>query len=430
MVTYGPAPRALVPRAQVPRAVAPVAPSQARPVAKPVSTSAGRAQPISAKPHPAVVRVIAPDANSRSLGSGTLIYVNETHGLVLTNWHVVRDAVGPVEVVFPDGFRSGGTVIKVDEDWDLAAIGIWRPEAKPVDIASRPPQPGERLTIAGYGSGSYRAAAGRCLQYLSPGDGHPFEIVELGAEARQGDSGGPIFTDQGKLAGVLLGAAHGRTVGSYCGRVDNFLANVMPVLDHQQKEMIANVESNPSAGVNRKLTAVSGDRTRASLDGGPQVPDAAAGQSASARLAADPLAANPQGIARVAVRQPAANQAIAQQRSVPPQVREMNEAHGAGDDLVAVNNSNETPWEHTPSWSSSVAADSARPMVADARSSWSSPRLKPRRPAVLATDGIEGIALDQFVGSTPIEQTKAFLAIFGIVSMLVFLLRSARGSEA
>ena len=45
-------------------------------------------------PHPAVVRVIATDRNSMSLGSGTLVDANDDYGLVISNWHVVRDAVG------------------------------------------------------------------------------------------------------------------------------------------------------------------------------------------------------------------------------------------------------------------------------------------------------------------------------------------------
>ncbi|MEK6249357.1 MAG: serine protease [Planctomycetales bacterium] len=169
----------------------------------------------------------------KSLGSGTLVYVSGKHGMVITNWHVVRDAKGPVEVVFPDGFRSRGTVMKLDKAWDLAAIGIWRPLIQPVKLSVKAPQVGEVLTIAGYGSGRYRSATGRCTQYVSPGSQYPSEMIEMSAEARQGDSGGPIFNSKGELAGVLLGANTGHTVGSYCGRVDSFMAEVASILNEQ-----------------------------------------------------------------------------------------------------------------------------------------------------------------------------------------------------
>jgi hypothetical protein len=177
--------------------------------------------------HPAVARIVAPSNGSISYGSGTLVYANDQFGLVVTNWHVVNEATGPISVHFPDGFYSLGTVQQVDRDWDLAAIVVRKPNAKPVALADAAPRPGEVLTIAGYGSGNYRAASGQCTQYVAPGTHFPFEMVEVAVSARQGDSGGPIFNDKGELAGVLFGEGHGRTSGSYCGRVRWFLSSVV-----------------------------------------------------------------------------------------------------------------------------------------------------------------------------------------------------------
>jgi hypothetical protein len=56
-------------------------------------------------------------------------------------------------------------------------------------------------------------------------------MVEVAAEARQGDSGGPIFNERLELAGVLFGAANGTTSGSYSGRVLSFLQGVMPAAE-------------------------------------------------------------------------------------------------------------------------------------------------------------------------------------------------------
>ena len=176
---------------------------------KPVYDSA----PGDVTPHPAVARIIVPEDGSTAFGSGTLVGVRDQHGLVVTNWHVVRDAAGLVEVVFPDGFRSHARPLKVDQDWDLAALVIWRPNAEPVKIAAQPPRPGDLLTIHGYGRGKYRIATGHCTTYYSPQPNFPHEMVELDAEARQGDSGGPIFNQSGELAGVLFGAGQGTTHG-------------------------------------------------------------------------------------------------------------------------------------------------------------------------------------------------------------------------
>ena len=181
-----------------------------------------------AAPHPAVVRVSAPEQGAISYGSGTLVDVRDQFGLVITNWHVVRDATGDIEVQFPDGFRSKARALKVDEDWDLAALVVWRPPVAPVTVTTRPPQPGDVLTICGYGQGEYRAATGRCTKYYAPKENFPEHMVELDVQARQGDSGGPIFNDRGELAGVLFGAGSGTTLGSFGGRVSDFLSTLVP----------------------------------------------------------------------------------------------------------------------------------------------------------------------------------------------------------
>jgi hypothetical protein len=176
--------------------------------------------------HPAVVRVIVTDRDGTTFGSGSLVAASGGVGLVLTNWHVVRDVAGPITVLFPDGSGSLATVLRIDRDWDLAALAIRRPNVQPIPLAMQPPRPGETLTIAGYGKGWYRAASGSCTQYLSPGGNLPNEMVELAASAREGDSGGPILNSRGELAGVLFGTGMGRTMGSYCGRVRWFVASV------------------------------------------------------------------------------------------------------------------------------------------------------------------------------------------------------------
>jgi hypothetical protein len=177
-------------------------------------------------PHPAVARIVAPEDAGTSLGSGVLVDVNRSQGLVLTNWHVVRDSRAALLVQFPDGFQSAGTVVRWDEAWDLAAVVIWKPQSLPVTLATAPPAIGESLTIAGFGRGSYREETGPCTEYLAPGRGYPREFVELKATARQGDSGGPIFNDRRELAGILFGQNDGRTIGSCSTRVHAFLESV------------------------------------------------------------------------------------------------------------------------------------------------------------------------------------------------------------
>ncbi|MEC7565719.1 MAG: serine protease [Planctomycetota bacterium] len=205
------------------------------------------------QPHPAVARIRSLESNATSFGTGTLIYRQGNQGILVTNDHVIRDAQDDILVTFPNGFRSSAKVIIRDPRWDLAALLIWSPEIDPVVITGQPAKPGDRLTIAGYGSGRYRSVSGICSQYVSPGANLPHEMVELRAVARNGDSGGPIFNQKGELAGVLFGAGWRSTSGSYSGRVQKFLN---PVIQRMQSTQTS--QAKKSATVTAPAAKITG----------------------------------------------------------------------------------------------------------------------------------------------------------------------------
>lgn len=224
-----------------------------------------------AQPHPAVCRIVVPEPDGTTYGSGTLVDVRGEYGLVVTNWHVVETARQELWVEFADGFRSAGKLLKVDRDWDLAAIAIWRPQGEPVALASVAPRPGDELVIAGFGNGPFRAARGQCLQYVTPSLDLPLEMVQVTAAARNGDSGGPIFNAHGELAGVLFGTGEGVTSGSYCGRVNEFLASVLPKESPRAPTTTAARGDLFSSSRAADAANAAGDRDAATA---PQTPDA------------------------------------------------------------------------------------------------------------------------------------------------------------
>lgn len=179
-------------------------------------------------PHPSIARIISFDKGDHrihSFGSGTYLQDFGNYGVIITNWHVVRESAGLVQVHFPNGFTSYAAIVTFDSVWDLAVLLLSKPpeEIPTVKIATAAPRIGDPLWIAGYGGGKYRLVGGRCTKYLSPVEGYGAEFVDVAVDARKGDSGGPIFNRQGELAGVLFGSDNYNTAGSYCARVRKFL---------------------------------------------------------------------------------------------------------------------------------------------------------------------------------------------------------------
>jgi len=185
------------------------------------------------KPHPAVVRVIAGDVHKQdriSLGSGTLIAKKTNYGFVITNWHVVRDSNGYVNVWFPDGRTCEAAVVAVDDRWDLALLIISEPKGvEPVVISPTIPKIGETYWVAGYRrDGTYRIQGGYCIKFQAPEEYRiEPELIEIGVPSESGDSGGPIFNAKSELAGVLFGSTE-TTMGTHCGRVFKFLEQAAP----------------------------------------------------------------------------------------------------------------------------------------------------------------------------------------------------------
>lgn len=193
----------------------------------PVCDGTGTTPDKAGGPRPAVCRITAAEGPSRISGSGVLVAASGTTGTVLTNWHVVRSHRNSLTVTWPDGTSSPAKVLASDEAWDLAALSVAKPAAAPVEIAAKAPRLGERLTIAGYGpDGKYLEQTGAVTDYLQPTVRHPRQFVEVQAAARQGDSGGPMFDADGRLAGVLFGQRDGLTCGSCSTRLTLFLGGV------------------------------------------------------------------------------------------------------------------------------------------------------------------------------------------------------------
>ncbi len=191
--------------------------------------ASGSSPPSNPKPHPAVARIVVLSGFTRSYGTGTLIASDTTHSWVLTCAHLFSSRVESITVCFPDGRQLSGELVGIDRTWDLALVRLPPVELTPVPLAEKAPQAGQWLTLCGYGpDGLYRCSHGSLRGYVAIRSGGTFETLSITGAVRQGDSGGPVFDPSGALVGVIWGCDGQTVVATFCGRIRQFLRNLLP----------------------------------------------------------------------------------------------------------------------------------------------------------------------------------------------------------
>lgn len=148
-----------------------------------------------------------------SLGSG---FVFDSEGHVVTNQHVVEGAT-EVEIDFPSGFKTYGTVIGSDADADVAVVKLQDAPADqihPLALGdSHTLHVGEQVVAIGnpFGlSGTMTlgivSALGRTqFAHTAPAGGGFFstaDIIQTDAAINPGNSGGPLFNMKGEVVGI------------------------------------------------------------------------------------------------------------------------------------------------------------------------------------------------------------------------------------
>jgi 2-alkenal reductase len=196
-----------------------------------------------------IIKVTGPDGEA--LGAG---FVYDSAGHVVTNYHVVQNAVNDkVEVDFLSGFKAYGTVIGTDLDSDLAVVKADAPasELRPLALGdSDALSVGQTVIAIGnpfqyFGSMSVGivSALHRTLdsQHLTVDTGQPFtagDLIQTDAAINPGNSGGPLFNMNGEIIGVNRAiettnfSSSGQPLNSGVGFAvsSNIMRRVLPVI--------------------------------------------------------------------------------------------------------------------------------------------------------------------------------------------------------
>ena len=165
---------------------------------------------------PAVVTVIAYDAQGRALFQGTGFFVTP-EGHFLTNYHVLAEAAR-AEVKTAAGRRYPVKgVVAADRNWDLVVAVVEPPRGGvcSLKISGAFPEVGERVAVVGSPLGleqtlsdgvvsAVRRVSGGKLQQIaaSVSLGPNGKLLQISAAVYPGSSGSPVINMKGEVVGV------------------------------------------------------------------------------------------------------------------------------------------------------------------------------------------------------------------------------------
>lgn len=146
-----------------------------------------------------------------SAGTGVLVdsttATDGAHGLILTNHHVCRDAIaqgGTYSATFPGLRKHGARLVAYNAELDLAALEIGNPPVEPAPWTDA--MEGEIFYTAGF-AGNVDGLRVTCGHVVAERESGRQVSIVIDAGSRAGDSGGPVFDDQGRLCGIRWGTS-------------------------------------------------------------------------------------------------------------------------------------------------------------------------------------------------------------------------------
>ena len=176
-----------------------------------VPDAALASDPVVAATRPSVLKIrgVATSCQKVLEGSGFVVAPNR----VMSNAHVV--AGSETVTVEADGKTYDATVVSYDPDADISILDVPDLPSAPLQFDVQEAPTGTDAVVMGYpGGGVFTAAPGRIreiIQLNGPDIYHTTtvmrEVYTIRGTVRQGNSGGPLIDREGKVLGVVFGAA-------------------------------------------------------------------------------------------------------------------------------------------------------------------------------------------------------------------------------
>ena len=162
--------------------------------------------------NPGVVAIRVLTQQGSGLGSG---FVFDKEGHIITNFHVIENEAD-LEIDFPSGFKTRGTVIATDLDSDLAILKVVAPveelhplrlgDSSQIKVGQTVVAIGNPFGLSGTMTVGIISAIGRTLESMrtSPTGGQftAGDMIQTDTAINPGNSGGPLLNLNGEVIGV------------------------------------------------------------------------------------------------------------------------------------------------------------------------------------------------------------------------------------
>ena len=151
---------------------------------------------------PSVVKV----STGGSTGSGVIVEVDPSgRAVVVTNRHVIEDGPGDVRIRVSDGTTYDATLLGSDSTQDLAVLTICCSSSfQAVELAGQRARQGADVFVMGYPLDSSTTQITRgIVSSVSRYSQWNAWVVQTDAPVNPGNSGGPLFTMDGKVTGIV-----------------------------------------------------------------------------------------------------------------------------------------------------------------------------------------------------------------------------------
>ena len=173
---------------------------------------------------PTVVSISVTGATGSGTGSGSIIQSDSTKSYIVTNNHVIDDAVagGKITVEFQDGSEVTATIKGRDIAYDLAVLQISKGNLPTIEIGDSSKVVigdlsvaiGSPLGLSGTVTSGIVSALNRPVIAGSTDRASYIDAIQTDAAVNPGNSGGPLVNGQGKIIGVNSAIASTGTVST------------------------------------------------------------------------------------------------------------------------------------------------------------------------------------------------------------------------